>query len=161
MGGGTSSSLPHRSTSITRQIVPGLTPVAPEVLTPLAVNAVKGLMRAMSLGTRMFSSSVAQDMLCILSIWFRYCKVPDVSAALEAGLSTVHLDNWLGVLPQLIARIDYPEPNARRLLHELLGRLGVRHAQALVYPLSVALKSPKGDRKEAAEVSMEIESSVG
>ena len=66
----------------------------------------------------------------------------------------MHLDNWLGVLPQLIARIDHPEQNARRVLHDLLGRLGQRHTQALVYPLSVALKSPKGNRKEAAESLM-------
>jgi FKBP12-rapamycin complex-associated protein len=91
-------------------------------------------------------------MLCILSVWFKYCKLPEVATQLETGLSMVHLDNWLGVLPQLIARIDHPEPNARRLLHNLLSRLGMRHAQALVYPLSVALKSPKGNRKEAAEV---------
>lgn len=93
-------------------------------------------------------------MLCLLSVWFRYGKYPEVCNALSVGLQTVHLDNWLGVLPQLIARIDHPESNSRRLLHELLGRLGERHAQALVYPLSVALKSPKGDRKEAAESLM-------
>ena len=89
-----------------------------------------------------------------MSVWFRYGKIPEISSAIEAGLATVHLDNWLGVLPQLIARIDHPEQNARRVLHELLGRLGQRHAQALVYPLSVALKSPKGNRKEAAEILM-------
>lgn len=90
----------------------------------------------------------------LLSVWFRYGKIPEICSAIEAGLATVHLDNWLGVLPQLIARIDHPEQNARRVLHDLLGRLGQRHAQALVYPLSVALKSPKGNRKEAAEILM-------
>ena len=87
-------------------------------------------------------------------MWFRYGKIPEICAAIEVGITTVHLDNWLGILPQLIARIDHPRSNARRVLHELLGRLGQKHAQALVYPLSVALKSPKGDRKEAAESLM-------
>jgi FKBP12-rapamycin complex-associated protein len=118
------------------------------------VNAIKGLMRALTLGTRRWSSSVAQDMLCILSLWFKYGKQTEVSIALEAGLSVVHLDNWLGVLPQLIARIDHQNDNVRGLLHHLLIRLGVKHSQALVYPLSVALKSPNDSRKEAAESLM-------
>lgn len=134
-----------------RQVVPSLINVPLEVVAPLAVNAAKGLLRAISLGTHRWSSSITQDMLCVLSIWFRFGRIPDVAAALEAGLSTVHLDNWLGVLPQLIARIDHSDPVARGLLHALLVRLGARHSQALVYPLAVALKSPKGDRKAAAE----------
>ena len=107
------------------------------------VNAVKGLLRAVSLGTKRWSSSVTQDMLSTLSIWFKYGNIPEVHAALEVGLASVHIDNWLGVLPQLIARIDHPETNARTLLHELLTRVGTCHVQALVYPLSVAVKSPR------------------
>ena len=103
------------------------------------------------LSSLLISSPSSLAPIGLLSVWFRYGKIPEICAALEAGLATVHLDNWLGVLPQLIARIDHPEHNARRVLHDLLGRLGQRHAQALVYPLSVALKSPKGNRKEAAE----------
>ena len=183
---------------------PSMVSLAQEVVVPLAINAAKGLMRAISLGTRQHSSSVAQDMLCecllyvnyyhclplqsvmkilvnevlhsvlsfvprsnslcnttfyyynlgLLSVWFRYGKIPEICSAIEVGITTVHLDNWLGILPQLIARIDHPRSNARRVLHDLLGRLGQKHAQALVYPLSVALKSPKGDRKEAAESLM-------
>lgn len=139
---------------VSRQLVPSLNTVPIEVIAPLAVNTVKGLMRAVALGTRKDSSSVMEDVLCVLSTWFRYGRIPEVCAALEAALTTVHLDNWLGVLPQLIARIDHPEPNARRLLHGLLMRLGAQHSQALVYPLSVAFKSPKEDRKEAAQSLM-------
>lgn len=114
-------------------------------------NAIKGLMRAIALGTRRFSSSVMQDMLCILSLWFKHGKIPEVLSVIEQGLSYVPLENWLGVLPQLIARIDHPDKSTRVLLHNLLMRLGTKHPQALVYPLSVASKSPRGDRKEAAD----------
>ena len=121
---------------------------------PLVVSSIKGLMRALTLGTRRYSSFVTQDMLCILSLWFRYGKYPDVNAVLEAGLATVHLNTWLGVLPQLIARIDHADPATCTLLHNLLIRLGAKHAQAVVFPLFVAIKSPRGRRKEAAEVLM-------
>ena len=46
---------------------PSLVSLAQEVVVPLAINAAKGLMRAISLGTRQHSSSVAQDMLCKLN----------------------------------------------------------------------------------------------
>jgi hypothetical protein len=125
-----------------------------EQINSFVINAIKGFMRALSLGTRKFSSSVMQDMLCILSLWFQYGKYPDVNSTLENGMSQVPLDNWLGILPQLIARIDHPDRNTRTLLHSLIMRLGAKHPQALVYPLSVALKNPRGDRKEAAEQLM-------
>jgi hypothetical protein len=128
--------------------------VSKEILIPLATNAAKGLFRAISFGTRRYSSAVMQDMLCLISVWFTKCRYPEVLMAVESGLSTVHLDNWLGVLPQLIARIDQYESTSRKLLHNLLIRIGVCHVQALVYPLSVALKSPKDCRKEAAEYLM-------
>ena len=54
-----------RKGSITRgQMQPSLVSLSQEVVIPLAVNAAKGLIRAISLGTRKYSSSVAQDMLC-------------------------------------------------------------------------------------------------
>lgn len=125
-----------------------------EIVMPLAVNAIHGLMRALTLGTKRWSSTVTEDMLCIMQLWFRYAHLPEVSDAIEQRLSQVHCDVWLGILPQLIARIDTPGENARNLLHQLLIRLGEKHAQALVYPLSVALKSPREERKRAAEKLM-------
>ena len=77
------------------------------ILTYTMLPILQGLLRAITLGTRRFSSSVTQDMLCVLNIWFKYGHFPDVAAAIESGLSNVHLDNWLGVLPQLIARIHH------------------------------------------------------
>ena len=139
---------------ISTQGPPSAATITRDQFVAFAVNSIKGLMKALTLGSRKFSSSVMQDMLCLLSLWFRYGRIPEIHNALETGLSTVAIDNWLGVLPQLIARIDHPEKGARTLLHSLLMRLGSKHAQALVYPLSVALKSQKGDRKEAAESLM-------
>jgi len=127
----------------------------PEKVTRFAVAAAKGFLRAIALGTKRWASSVMQDMLCVLNVWFRHGRIPSVHTTLDAGLSTVHLDNWLGVLPQLIARIDHSEEKARKLLHNLLVRLGERHTQALVYPLWVALKSPKLERAQAAEALTE------
>ena len=68
--------------------------------------------------------------------------------------SSVRLEMWLGVLPQLLARIHVQTLNVRKIVHGLLVKLGKQHPQALMYPLSVLLKSPVAERKSAAESLM-------
>lgn len=118
------------------------------------VSAADGFIHAIALGRKMWSALVQQDMLNLLSIWFHYGSFPNVQAVLSSGLAGINLDNWLGVVPQLIARINIAHNSSRALLHALLDRMGRRHPQALVYPLSVALKSPRGDRRDAAAALM-------
>ena len=63
---------------------------------------------------------------------------------------SLEIDNWLQVIPQLIARIDTPRPLVSRLIHQLLADLGKHHPQALVYSLTVACKSNNSARRNAA-----------
>jgi len=116
-----------------------------------AANAAQGFLRAVSLGRKKWSGSVQTNLLKLLNVWFWYGNTDDVAAQLASGFVTVSLDSWLGVLPQLIARIDVPNARVRDMLHTLLARLGRSHPQALVYPLAVALKSRDVDRRAAAE----------
>lgn len=116
------------------------------------LNALKGFARAMCLGVSRYIGSVMQDMLSLLQIWFKYSESPGIGATLREYLATIPLDCWLGVLPQLIARIHHEGDVGRALLHDLLSRLGTRHAQALMFPLSVALQSPREDRQQAAQL---------
>lgn len=108
-------------------------------------------MRAVALGRKKWSGSVQQDLLNLLNVWFWYGHVDDVAAVLLRGFAAVSLDAWLGVLPQLIARIHTANERVYEMLHALLSRLGRSHPQALVYPLSVALKSRDSRRRLAAE----------
>ena len=93
-------------------------------------------------------------MLNLLTCLFRYGELPEVAASIKEGLSCITLEAWLGVLPQLLARIQIKSPSIREILHNLLIRLGAKHPQALMYPLSVLLKSPLSERKDAAESLM-------
>ena len=65
-------------------------------------------------------------------------------------MRTIEIDNWLQVIPQLIARIDTPRPLVVRLIHQLLADLGRHHPQALVYSLTVASKASTAARRNAA-----------
>ena len=118
------------------------------------IAAVKGFVTAICLGTKRWSASVQQDMLNFLTCLFNFGELPEVAATINAVITSVHIEAWLGVLPQLLARIHIKSPSVRSVLHPLLIRLGAQHPQALMYPLSVLLKSPVVERKVAAESLM-------
>ncbi|KAH8049289.1 phosphatidylinositol kinase [Aureococcus anophagefferens] len=125
------------------------------------VAAAGGFVRAIALGRRRWAASVQQDLLNLLNLWFRFARQPEVEAQLlpdeddRGGVGGAPLDAWLGVLPQLIARIGAADASPKSALHRLLARLGARHPQALVYPLSLQLKSPRDERRLAAEGIMQ------
>ena len=117
-----------------------------------AVAAVKGFFRSIALGRTRLKAHVLQDLLRLLTLWFSHGESPAVRAALEAGLASgaVSMEVWLQVIPQLIARISTNSPATRKLLLALLSQIGAAHPQALVYPLTVAVKSVSQHRRSAA-----------
>ena len=118
------------------------------------IAAVKGFVNAVNLGTRKWSASVQQDLLNLLTCLFKYGKVGDISTVINECIGSISMEAWLGVLPQLLARIHIKDPSIRAVLHPLLIRLGEKHPQALMYPLSVLLNSPVAERKASAESLM-------
>lgn len=115
------------------------------------VTAIKSFVNAISLGTKRWSASVQQDMLNFLTCLFQYGEQPSIASIVNECAESVPIETWLGVLPQLLARIHIKSPSVRSVLHPLLVRLSEKHPQALMYPLSVLLKSPLAERKIAAE----------
>ncbi|CAM9334078.1 unnamed protein product [Discosporangium mesarthrocarpum] len=73
---------------------------------------------------------------------------------MSSGLGKCGVDTWLGVVPQLIARIHTASPRVTRLLRALLIRIGRKHPQALIYPITVASKTASKQRQEAASLVM-------
>lgn len=51
-----------------------------------------------------------QDVLRLLTLWFTWGSAPDVESALNEGFGLVSIDTWLGVIPQIIARIHTNNP---------------------------------------------------
>lgn len=118
------------------------------------ITAMKSFVNAISLGTKRWSASVQQDMLNFLTCLFQYGEQPEIAFVINQCVESVPIESWLGVLPQLLARIHLNSPSIRSVLHPLLMRLGEKHPQALMYPLSVLLKSPVAERKSSAESLM-------
>ncbi|ESO95689.1 hypothetical protein LOTGIDRAFT_214800 [Lottia gigantea] len=97
------------------------------------------------------SQNSLQDTLRLLTLWFDFGQWTEVYDALVEGIKTIEIDNWLQVIPQLIARIDTPRNLVGRLIHQLLIDIGKAHPQALIYPLTVAAKSNVPARQSAAD----------
>ncbi|KAI8682353.1 Non-specific serine/threonine protein kinase [Fusarium sp. Ph1] len=107
------------------------------------VPAVKGFFKSIALS----AGSSLQDTLRLLTLWFTHGGSADVNAAVTEGFANVSVDTWLEVIPQLIARINQPNKRVQQSVHNLLADVGRAHPQALVYPLTVAMKSWQNTRR--------------
>jgi len=117
-----------------------------DIMHEYLISAIRGFFRSIALSPSMS----LQDTLRLLTLWFKYGRLKEVETTLMEGFSTVSIDTWLRVIPQLIARIAAPVQSVRRLVHELLINVGKEHPQSLVFPLNLALKSMSPTRAEAS-----------
>ncbi|KAK7963971.1 FKBP12-rapamycin complex-associated protein [Apiospora saccharicola] len=115
----------------------------PAVVVGHVVQAVQGFFKSIALS----SGSSLQDTLRLLTLWFAHGGSSEVNTAVVQGFGTVSVDTWLEVIPQLIARINQPNSRVRQSIHNLLSDVGRTHPQALVYPLTVAMKSLQSTRR--------------
>jgi FKBP12-rapamycin complex-associated protein len=120
------------------------------ILTDYLVNAIQGFFRSISLSTG--SNSSLQDILRLLTLWFKHGAIKRATDALNEGFSSVSIDTWLEVIPQIIARVNSHVVPIQRLIHKLLSNVGKTHPQALIYPLTVCSFSASKTRKRAAEI---------
>lgn len=122
-----------------------------EIISEHVVPAIRGFFKSIALS----SNSSLQDNLRLLTLWFAHGKHQEVTHSVTQGISSVSIDNWLEVIPQLIARINQPHKIVRDAIHNLLVDVGRGHPQSLVYPLTVSMKSEPGNRSRFAGRIME------
>ncbi|KAL3477332.1 armadillo-type protein [Aspergillus californicus] len=112
-------------------------PVPAQIVTEHVIPAIRGFLRSIALS----STSSLQDILRLLTLWFTHGGEHEVNTVVTKGFTSVNIDTWLAATPQLIARINHPNIRVRGSVHQLLAEVGKIHPQALVYPLTVAVKS--------------------
>jgi len=71
-------------------------------------SAVVGFFQSISLST---VSSSLQDTLRLLTLWFEYGNLPEVSEALVEGVKAIQIDNWI--------QVGYSDNIDSSLLHSL------------------------------------------
>lgn len=120
--------------------------ISENTLRGFVITAIRALYQSIS----MAPASPLQDILKILTLWFTQGAEKEVNRAVKEGFSVIPLEAWLGVSPQLVARITSPSKLVRTSVQKLLAQVARSHPQALVYPLTVAMKSRVAQRSESA-----------
>ena len=138
-------------TSLTAEAGRESADVPPHIIHDHVVPAIKGFFRSIALS----STSSLQDTLRLLTLWFTHGAHQDVTQSVTQGVSSISVDTWLEVIPQLIARINQPNRRVREAIHNLLVDVGRAHPQPLVYPLTVSMKSDVSSRSRSATSIME------
>ncbi|KAF2738156.1 hypothetical protein EJ04DRAFT_574120 [Polyplosphaeria fusca] len=137
--------------SITSQADRETTEIPSNVVHDHVVPAIHGFFKSIALS----STSSLQDTLRLLTLWFSHGGIPEVNRTVTEGTKSVAIDTWLEVIPQLLARINQPNPTVRQSIHQLLIEVGKAHPQALVFPLTVSMKSDVSRRQRSAKELME------
>ena len=122
----------------------------PGIVIDHVVPAVRGFFKSIALS----AGSSLQDTLRLLTLWFAHGGSQEVNASVIEGFASVSVDTWLEVIPQLIARINQPNSRVRQSIHNLLADVGRAHPQALVYPLTVAMKSAPNTRRSRSAIQI-------
>ncbi|KAJ9460065.1 Serine/threonine-protein kinase TOR [Diplonema papillatum] len=77
------------------------------------------------------------NLLRILNIWFRYAQHDTIASELLRGQRAIPVSIWIYVLPQLVARVSFPQPRVREQVENLLVTLGSQYPHHVVYPITV------------------------
>ena len=113
---------------------------------PFLLQAAEGLMHVIQL-----TQGCIQDLLRLLGLWFSHGHIGQVARGMRTVFSQIATNNWLQVIPQIVARMHHSNSTIRALLHQLLVNLGKDHGQAVVYPLLCVLCSEDPKRAQAGK----------
>lgn len=115
-----------------------LTPGEMDLSNVYVTEAIRGFTRSLTLSQDQPIVFVLQDTLRLLTLWFSYGSKLDIFEVLNTEMDKVSADNWVAVLPQLIARMHVVTPTISDLLRKLLMKVAASHPQAIVCPILVA-----------------------
>lgn len=116
-------------------------------------------MKKLSLGffrsILLLNENALQDTLRLLTLWFKFGGHDEVSHVMASGFGIVDVDIRLDAIPQIIAPIQTLRVNISRNIGMLLTTVEKHHPQALIYLVTVALRSSCMSHKNAAQAIMD------
>lgn len=83
-----------------------------------------------------------EDALTLLTLWFRYGADRRLADVFDAYFKQSSANDWVDVVPQIIARLQTKVHEVQTGVQQLLTRIGQRHPQIAVFPLTVATNTP-------------------
>ena len=96
-----------------------------------------------------------QDTLRLLTLLFENAGILESPEFVLDTLKQVHVDVWLQVIPQLIARVASARSVIGKIIIPLLVDIGKAHPHAAVYSLMVGAKSTSPARAQAVQTVLD------
>lgn len=116
------------------------------------IAALKGFIESISkCGGSSASSRTLQDLLRMVTLWFKYGDDEQVELVLQESFNRIDIISWIEVVPQIMARLDNPHQRIQSLIQTLLMKIGANHAQSIIYPLTVSLHDDNSIRRAAGQ----------
>ena len=126
---------------------------AEKVRIDYAINAIEGFIKSICIGKNL--SKVLLDLLLLLDIWYKVGKEEIIDKIMNEKIEIISMDSWLMVIPQLLTRINTPNPLIRKTLVSILKKIGLNNPRCLTYPLTVLKNSKSKLRAEAVSLILE------
>ena len=112
--------------------------------------AINGFVHAISLGGKDITKTL-QNLLRLIKLWFSYGDQPEEERLIRESFEKIDVTSWLAIIPQILARIDIKNQIIRKMMFDLLDKIGRHEPQALLYPLCMLLRSFSPERRKCAE----------
>ena len=117
-----------------------------------AKNALEGFTHSVNIGRKSISK-ILQDLLRFIGIWFQIeDNNHELIEVVKKCISQISAENWLLVLPQLLARININKENIRSILINLLIKLGKEQPWSIIFQLIVIEQSSSSPRSNSAKI---------
>jgi len=107
---------PNGKSKNSRGALPTFTSAQKDIVTPFVVEAIKGFVNSIKLGDDQPIAYVLQDILRLLTLWFKFGMKMQVNDILRSQLDDISAEYWLKVVPQLIARMHVQRRDISYLL---------------------------------------------
>jgi FKBP12-rapamycin complex-associated protein len=118
-------------------------------------SAIEGFIHSIELEFSLTNSHKIQNLLRLITLWFRYGNKEKVNAKLKISFEVLNVEVWLQVIPQIIARASTPDPELQGLIIDLLKKVAKHHPHALLYALTMAIRTNSEERIKVANAVLQ------
>lgn len=113
-------------------------------------SAIEGFIHSIELEYSLTSSHKIQNLLRLITLWFKYGNKEKVNVKLKTSFEVLNVEVWLQVIPQIIARASTPDAELQGLIIDLLKKVAKHHPHALLYALTMAIRTNSAERIKVA-----------
>ncbi|OMJ77176.1 hypothetical protein SteCoe_23284 [Stentor coeruleus] len=121
-----------------------------ELLENHIYSAIEGFIHSIELEYSLTSSHKIQNLLRLITLWFKYGNKERVNVKLKHSFEVLNVEVWLQVIPQIIARASTPDQLLQGLIIDLLKKVAKHHPHALLYALTMAIRTNSAERIKVA-----------